>query len=143
MRAHSTTYSCVHWLRTKRSVIEDFPHPPSPQTVIVTRCESSMALTAGFQKRSKKLQSRVSRPYKIPHKSQTLELLYFPPPRGHTTAVRPWASGHKCDQAAAIGRVALHNECMFPQPKGVDCTDRTDKFAIPNPCRRSNGVDLV
>jgi hypothetical protein len=28
---------------------------------------------------------------KIPHKSQTLDLLYFQPPRSHTTAVRPWA----------------------------------------------------
>lgn len=36
------TYSWVHWLRTKRSVIEDFPQPPSPQTVIVIRWESSM-----------------------------------------------------------------------------------------------------
>ena len=47
--AKRKTYSCVHWLRTKRNVIEDFPHPPSPQTVIVTRCESSM-LTEVFQK---------------------------------------------------------------------------------------------
>lgn len=31
------TYSCVHWLRTKRSVMEDFPHPPSPQIVMLIR----------------------------------------------------------------------------------------------------------
>lgn len=37
------TYSRVHWLRTNLSVIEDFPHPPSPQIVIVTRWSSSMA----------------------------------------------------------------------------------------------------
>jgi len=29
------SYSCVHWLRTKRNVIDDFPHPPSPHTVMV------------------------------------------------------------------------------------------------------------
>lgn len=37
------TYSCVHWLRTRRSVIDDFPQPPSPQTVIEILCESSMS----------------------------------------------------------------------------------------------------
>jgi len=96
-RARSiTTYSCVHWLRTKRSVIEDFPQPPSPHTVIVTRCESSM-VTGVFQQGVESSNRARSRIQKIPpSSSQTLNLLYFLPPRNHTTA----ASGHRCDQAA-------------------------------------------
>ena len=87
-RAHSTTYSCVHWLRTKRSVIEDFPHPPSPQTVIVTRCESSMAaLTVVFRKRSFQSSQDPSS-----SKSQTLKLFILSHHREvtrRTAAARP------------------------------------------------------
>jgi hypothetical protein len=28
------SYSDVHWLRTRRSVMDDLPHPPSPQMVM-------------------------------------------------------------------------------------------------------------
>lgn len=38
----SATHSCVHWLRTKRKVIDDFPHPPSPHTVMEILCASFM-----------------------------------------------------------------------------------------------------
>lgn len=39
-----STHSCVHWLRTKRNVIDDFPHPPSPHTVMEILCGSFMLL---------------------------------------------------------------------------------------------------
>lgn len=34
------SYSCVHCERTRRSVMEDLPQPPSPQMVIVILCGS-------------------------------------------------------------------------------------------------------
>lgn len=44
-RLAASTYSCVHWLRTRRRVMEDLPQPPSPQTVIDIRCASSIVGT--------------------------------------------------------------------------------------------------
>jgi hypothetical protein len=42
------SYSCVHLLRTRRREIEDFPVPPSPQTVMLMLSGSGMSIAAIF-----------------------------------------------------------------------------------------------
>lgn len=89
-------YSCVHWLRTRRNVMDDLPQPPSPQTVMVILWFSSMIevrrqeQVVGIVERSKVesqssnahevVQSRTggSSTNTVPYKCLPLQL--FPPP---------------------------------------------------------------
>jgi hypothetical protein len=115
------TYSCVHWLRTKRSVIEDFPHPPSPQIVMLTRWESSMAhvgLTSTVQLSVAKCSchnSAMSNAQDSASLNISTTLFLFHPTRNRSDTAAACLSTRHCRTRSPShnnGRAALRNVCF-------------------------------